>query len=251
MKKIIFLFVLLNILCIENFAQKVEFQPVELIHAPTAGLLLRQNLSFKTYLYDEGSLLFYFNIGLFSRLNLGISYGGKNLIGDEDILWNNRMELNIKLRLVNETYSIPAIAVGYNSQGIGKYFENPYNRYFIKSYGFYLVMSKNYYFYGNMGLHLGANYSGENQKDDDINLFLGLDKDVFSNFQFAMEYNFALNDNDTKELFGQGKGFLNCKISYIPLNNISFEFILFDLLNNRKDSTNPIRSLRITYITNF
>jgi len=223
--------------------------PTKLVEAPTAGILRKQTAKVNSMLFSNGGMLLGLDVGIFSRMSIGFSYGGMNIIGEEKIHWNKRVELSLNVRLLEEDYSRPAILIGYQTQGFGQYIES-LDRYEIKSKGFFGVLSKNYALYGNLGFHVGANYSLEKKDDEDINFFVGIDKDITKNFYFSLEYDLGIND-DEKEALGKGRGFLNLKAAYLILDSIEIEFLLMDLLENYQLRTSPVRSLRVNYFFQY
>jgi hypothetical protein len=94
--------------------------------------------------------------------------------------------------------------------------------------------------------------------DNDINLFAGVDATFNYNVAFLMEYDFALNDNSStlptgedNTFGGKGRGYLNLSVKWLFTENLEIEFILKDLLLNRRESDTFGRELRMTYIESF
>ncbi|MCH8272081.1 MAG: hypothetical protein IIB41_02390, partial [Candidatus Marinimicrobia bacterium] len=114
-----------------------------LINRPTAGSLERGSYDIALRMYSGGGLLGTISVGLTERITFGTSFGGLNIIGEGDVIWNPRPEANIKYRLMEETYSAPALSIGFNGQGFGKWDED-LKRYQVKSPGLYAAVSKNY-----------------------------------------------------------------------------------------------------------
>jgi len=148
---------------------------------------------------------------------------------------------------LNETTTIPALTLGFDSQGKGEYFDDQ-NRYAIKSPGFFAAVSKNFALWGFLALHATGNYSLENSDSDNfVNLMIGLEKTVGSQVSIILEYNFALNDNNGD--FGSGKGYLNAGLRWSVGSGFTLEFDLRDLLKNSSINTSSAdRALRIEYI---
>jgi hypothetical protein len=229
-----------------------NFQPRKLIDVPTAGLLPRGSFDFDIRIYPQGGVIFGIDVGLMKRFMIGMSYGGENIIGDGDPDWNPRIEFAAKFRLINESYVLPALAIGFDSQGIGAY-NDSLDRYAYKSKGFYAVMSKNYLLAEvPVGFHVGTNYSLENKdKDKDMPLFFGGDIRLNENLGFVAEYDLGTNDDEDKALYGQGYGFLNTGVQWIFSNRLQLEFIFKNMLLNRKDISSWGREFRITYFEMF
>jgi len=227
-------------------------QPRRLVDCPTAGLLPRASFDFDIRIYPEGGVIFGLDIGLMKRFMVGMSFGGENVIGEGEPDWNPRIEFAAKYRLINESWSLPAFVIGYDSQGDGAY-DDSLDRYTYKSKGFYAVMSKGYAA-GEIpfGLHGGVNYSLENDDEDkDISIFFGADLMIGDNLGLVAEYDLGSNDDKAKELFGQGYGYLNVGVQWIFSQRLFLQFNLKNLLLNRKDVSTWGRGFRIVYFESF
>ena len=176
--------------------------PTDLITIPTAGTLSRGSFSMDMRIQDEGGLITGLSVGITDRFQFGLSYGSPNLIGDDSLVWYPRPEAKLKYLVIDENISMPGIAFGMNTQGLGQYYsEDTLQRYDTKALGIYLAASKNWlspFGNGNIGLHSGLNYSflETNDGDEDLNLFFGLDLELNPEFSILLEYNSALNEND-------------------------------------------------------
>ncbi len=236
------------------------YPPRWLVDMPTAGTLPRASFDVAVRLYPNGGALGMIDIGLSSRLQLGISYGGEGVVSNHGADWNPDINFNLKLRLVDELEYFPAITGGFCSQGFGAW-DDALNRYAFKSRGFYAVASQSFYFYSwTSGWHFGVNYSleGDIDKDNSIDAFGGFDATFQYNLAFVVEYDGALNDNKStlpsganNDFGGKGRGYLNTSLRWLFTDNLELELMLKDLLTNRKESSTFTREIRITYIENF
>ncbi|TFB11730.1 hypothetical protein E3V36_00330 [Candidatus Marinimicrobia bacterium MT.SAG.2] len=221
-----------------------------LINRPTAGSLERGSYDIELRMYPGGGLLGGIAVGLTERITFGTSFGGLNIIGEGPVIWNPRPEANIKYRLMEESYSAPALSIGFNGQGFGSWSDS-LSRYQIKSPGVYAALSKNYSMIGNLGFHAGVNLSLENADgDEDINLWIGFDKSINEEISFLGEYDFALNDNSSKSL-GSGDGYLNAALRWAFVEELIIELNVNNLLGNREDSDASSRELKIIYVEFF
>ncbi len=227
-------------------------QPRKLVDCPTAGLLPRGSFDFDMSIYGNGGVVTSIDVGLMRRFMIGMSFGGENIIGDGDVEWNPRIEFLAKYRLVNESYVLPALVIGFDSQGSGA-FDDSLDRYIYKSKGFYAVISKNYLVAEiPVGFHFGANYSLENDDDDkNIPLFFGADAQLTENLGFVAEYDLATNDDEFKDKYGQGYGYMNAGVQWIFSSKLRLEFLFKNILLNRKDVSTWGRELGITYFEMF
>jgi len=177
-----------------------DIEPRFLVDKPTAGMLKRGSFGMNLDFFQQGGMTININAGVMNRLSFGVSFGGNNIIGSNKIDWNKSPGINLKFRLFDETSTVPAIALGFDSQG-KEHYDFSRNRYAVKSSGFYLTGSKNLALLGFLSVHGGLNRSLENADgDNDVNTFLGIEKTIGSDLSFVAEYDFAVNDSKEKNL---------------------------------------------------
>ena len=172
-------------------------------------------------------------VGVTNRLMLGVSYGGENVIGTEEIDWYPRVEFLIKYNIIEEKYSLPAITAGYSAVGWGRYFDG-YDRYMIKSRGFFAVASKDINLMGGMNIHGGVNYSHEGSDAEDkngLNIFFAGEKKLNEELSILGEYDMALNDNG-ENCIGDGKGYFNLGIRWKFAPELIIDFQLINMFAN-------------------
>lgn len=225
-----------------EYSQGLQF--TSLANMPIAGLLERGSFEVDLRMYPEGGLYSFITIGLFRSMNVGISYGAGNVVGRGKVEWNPNVEAAVKLRVISETVHLPAIAIGYASQGYGPWLgdkslgdEDP-DRYMVKSPGIYAVASKNWRFLFEMGTHFGINKSLEDKDDDDLNFFGGIDISLSPEFYLLVEYDTAINDNEDKSL-GYKNGYLNFGVKWAASPRLRLELIFTNLLDNVRSSGKP------------
>ena len=229
--------------------------PTDLISVPTAGTLIRGSFSMDMRIQDEGGLVLGVSAGISDRFQFGMSFGSPNLIGDENLEWYPRPEAKLKYLIVDENLSMPAFALGLNTQGSGD-FVDTLQRYEIKALGLYGAMSKNWKSpLGNIGLHTGLNYSflETEDGDSDPNLFFGMDVEFNPEFSFLLEYNSALNENGmTARTMSVSKGgYLNAALRWSFVESLHLELHLNNLLFDDEEVDYFKRELKITYIEYF
>ena len=225
-------------------------EPTMIIDKPTAGMLRRADYSITTDFFQRGGMLVGIQVGLFDRFSFGISYGGTDIIGPNKIEMNPLPGVKAKLRLVQESAMAPAIAVGFDSQGKEPYVDS-LSRYTIKSPGFFAVASKNYSLLGNLSLHGGVNYSLENKDGDkDVNVFVGAEKSLGDIFSVLAEYDFAVNDNNTRAI-GRGRGYFNLGFRLSAGEGLMIGFDLKNVTQNQRNIKIANRVLKIEYIGSF
>lgn len=226
--------------------------PRKLVDCPTAGLLPRGSFEFDIRFFPHGGVNSALGIGLMRRLMIGMAYGGEGIIGEETPNWNPRIEFMVKYRLIEETYFLPAIALGFDSQGYGAY-DDSLDRYANKSKGFFGVASKNYLVMDvPVGFHFGVNYSLENDDGDkNLDMYMGGDVRVTEDIAGTIEYDWALNDNRKNEVHGRGYGYMNIGIQWIFQDRLILELDLKNVLRNKYGDETLGREIRMTYVEFF
>ncbi len=217
------------------------------IDQPTAGILLHGTAALDMEFYQQGGILFGLSAGLFDRLMLGISYGATGLIGTDHTDWNPLPGLAVKIRIFDESYIFPALALGFDSQGKETYLSGA-SRYTIKSPGVYLAVSKNYQAYGYLSLHGGISYSFENADGDyNPNLYAGIEKTVGPFASVLAEYSLGWNDSNHNAR-GRGRGYLNTGIAVSAWKGVTLKLFLKDLLRNQQDVSVGNRVFSIDFV---
>ena len=259
------------------------YPPLDLVTIPTSGTLPKGSFTLESLLIKDGGIVSKLSVGITDNFYIGLSYGIQDFISEEKLDFNKPMpEIQIKYRIYEESEAVPAVVLGLDTQGKGRFLNRyedgdnvvaNFQRYEQKAWGWYIVASKNWTLLGNLGLHVGLNKNTwetdpvENEdpsvifKDKDLNLFFGIDKEINRSFSILLEYDTALNDNDPEigyDLFGRGKGYLNAGVRWIvgknimleiDFNDISKNYIHNEMMDNEKEYSN--RELKIIYFEKF
>ncbi|MCH7852478.1 MAG: hypothetical protein IIC41_06820 [Candidatus Marinimicrobia bacterium] len=250
--------------------------PPTLVTIPTAGTLQRGEYEVEILMQTGGGILGRLGVGFSDRFSLGMSYGVNQFIGNAKPSLNRLMpEAQLKYRFLDETYSLPAMALGVDTQGRGKFWEAEIDttptgeprikmaRYDVKAIGVYLVVSKNWQLLGNFGSHFGVskNFLEEDETDKDFNFFLGFDKEFSPSILAFLEYNAAIDDNesddDVKNLInfqgavGQGRGYLSAGVRFTVSPNLHLEIDFKDIILNNGQVDFFSRELKIVYMDLF
>ena len=105
------------------------------------------------------------------------------------------------------------------------------------------MASRNWNALGNLGFHFGINKNTfeNSDRDEDINLFFGIDKEINDSFSLLMEYNFARDDDEIShdncsenciDIERLGKGYLNAGLRWSATENLMLEINVNDILKN-------------------
>ena len=114
--------------------ESAKYEYRYLIDMPTAGVLEKGFVGVTSDIMPDGVFITYLEVGIFKRVSFGISYGGSNVIGSGSVNWYKLPAVNLRIRLLNESITVPALTIGFDSQGKGLYFDDA-NRYAYKSPG--------------------------------------------------------------------------------------------------------------------
>lgn len=226
---------------------KYEYR--SLVDLPSAGILEKGYVGISADVMPFGVVISKIEVGVFDNFSFGISYGGSNIIGTGKVDWYELPGVNVRARIIDETESIPAFTLGFDSQGKGWYDDN-FDRYEIKSPGFYAAAAKNFQFLGYLSLHGVINYSLERDDGDkDLNLGIGFEKTVGGRVSVIGEYNFGVNDNNGNA-FGDGKGYVNMGVRWSVGEGFTIGLDLRDLVNNKNFNGNKAdRALFVEFIS--
>jgi len=253
MKYIINTIVVICIFYSTSFSQgsagdKAEYEYRYLLDMPTAGILQKGFVGVTSDILPNGVFIAAIEAGVFENVSFGISFGGSNFIGSGDVDWYKWPGINIRLRILDEEVLLPAITLGFDTQGKGAYVDS-LNRYTIKSPGIFAAVRKNFNFIGYLSLHGSVNYSLEGKDGDNfVNLKVGAEQTLGGNFSLIIEYDFAFNDNNSPG-FGEDKGYMNIGLRWTVSSGITLGFDLRDLRSNKAGTNNSFdRAIRIEYI---
>ena len=163
--KVNFIKILLCFSSIFSFllSQKEQpYPPLDLVTIPTSGTLPKGSFTLEALLINGGGILPKLSIGITDHFFIGLSYGIQDFISEQVPTLNKPTpEIQIRYRLYEETHSFPAIVIGLDTQGKGRYLtkeslgNNSYSnfqRYEQKAWGTYVVASKNWNLAGNLGV---------------------------------------------------------------------------------------------------
>lgn len=255
MKQYLLSFFLLGLMPTQLFSQSsagtnATHEARYLFNLPTAGTLKRGTFAIEGWFYSGGGAMVSASVGISDRFSIGLSYGAGNLIGAGAPNWNRLPGAMARYRLFDEELFSPALTIGFESQGRGRFIDS-LARYERKAPGFFLAASKNFEFLGFLTLHGGLNYSILEAGDDgNINFYLGLEKTIGAELTLYVQYDFALND-DRSETLGRGSGFLDVGLRWSLGAGFTLELNVTNLNNNFQSISALDRSVRLEFIQAF
>jgi hypothetical protein len=241
-----------------------------IVDCHSSGVLSRAQFSIEGRTYPNGDIAVpgsgvtvSIAAGLTNRLTIGIGYGADGVIGLNRYRFNPHIGALFKYRIVEESFYMPAIALGYDHQGFGG-IDGSYNGYQYKSAGIFCAAGKNILLFTKvrLGVHAGLNYSFEEYPEIKWpNCYTGVDAGFIDELSVAVEYDAALNTRDPGgnsldvRYDGPMFGFLNVGIRWYPVPTLCVELCLKDLLKNKTDNRGSRigwgRELRLMYIGNL
>ena len=227
-----------------------KLEPRFLVDMPTAGMVDKGSYAADIDFYGGGGVLLAFSVGILDRLTAGLSYGGSKLIGGGTPEMNDAPGVSVKVRLLEEGMFLPALAIGFDTQGHDGYIKS-LDRYVIKSPGFLAVVSKNYAVLGFLSLHGGVNYALERADGDrNVNAYVGAEKTVGPFVSVLLEYNAGLND-DSGNAVGKGRGYVNAAARISLGGGFTLGVNFKDLTKNGSDVEVADRTVHIEYSRPF
>lgn len=232
-----------------------SYQPRYIVDMPSAGTLDNLQYSVDAMLVGNGGFLVDVTVGIFKIVNVSMSYGGTGVIGNAKMNLQKYPGFHLKTKLLQEREVIPAIAIGFNSQGKGLYYEKQEklsdDRYEQLAPDFYVAVSKSFnWAVGNLALSGGVNYSLLVPDDKGINIYAGVEQSILNVCAIAFEINPNLNDKN-KYIWKDGKNpiMLNGALKFTPLEDMIIEVQFKDILKNANHSTQIGRYFGVTFIS--
>lgn len=210
---------------------------VETIDTPTANALDFETYRLSFRLYGEGSILTRLFYGIVMEdLTLGLSFDTENIIGSK-VPGAQRPYLYVKFPLYVTESTWPAVSVGFDEQGFGKYLSNE-EGYQFSPMGFYIVFTQR-------GLVPGLDISGG--VNSDYSLYEDAEEYIkgFASASYMVGPEFVLL-SEVKDIH-QWNAHLNAGAKYILSPNLNFEFSVLNIGGVDK----PERILKFNYSGKF
>ncbi len=232
-------------------AQDLGERPLQkLIDCPSVGMPETGCYDFEFRAYPDGGVLAGFTVGLIKRFAIGVSYGGTEVIGFGNPNWNLQPGVTAKCRVIDESMTLPAMSLGFTSQGYGAWIDST-DQYLFKARGLFLALGKNF-IVGSLGeitAHSGVNMNSVDNDSRSLNFFTGLEYRASHYIAFIAEYS---GDFDNQE-DSKGYGYLNLGVRWTFAERLALDLHLKDILLNldrtsRGGSAVAGREIRISYV---
>ena len=201
-----------------------------IIDSPSAIMLPRAAYATNLRLISNGGFLAGMDIGLADFLTVGFSYGGLDVIGKGTPDWNPNVEFSVKARLVPESESFPGIAVGYTSQGHGRYSSKD-EMYETRSKGFYAALTKCCIVFPNWEFTAGANVSLEGSRNL-TSAFAGADVRLGTNVAIMAEFDLPLEETMGRDFPDLENGNLNAGLKWIFAERLAVNLFFKNVTGN-------------------
>jgi len=221
------------------------------VNFPTAGVLPKSSFASYTGLGTFGNTMLEIAYSPMVNFEFGLAYSSRNFVGTGDMDFQTLPGVRLKYRFIDETNTMPAIAIGFESQGFG-FFAKGNNRFEQLSPGLFFVASRNFSVpIGMLSLHLGANYNFEESRATSrgYNLYIGMEQTLGSRLSLNAEFNGNLNDNNSN--FTNKRLILNTSLKYAVTSKVNLELKLEDLLGSYIRTQSWRRGVALEYASYF
>ncbi len=239
------------VVALNSFSQtKARFEPNQIVELPTAGCYEKGTYAIQFNNFANGGVRFSLGVSPFDNFVLGVSYGGTNIIGAGDATFQNLPGVVIKFRFFDEKASFPALTIGVNTQGYGRYSREA-ERFETYSVGIFLVASKSFTNpVGFFDIHFGLNYSLEPKpRDRSPNFYFGFSQEALQIISLNFEFNATLDERTSQ--FLSKKGIINASLNFLLTKNIAVGIIFKDLLAHLQGGKGIERNFFLQYVNYF
>jgi hypothetical protein len=229
-----------------SLAQDEHFE--QLVDVQSAHTLPRAAYSLGMRVVPRGGVLLGLRVGITHYLHIGLSYGAENVVGSGDPIWNDQVELEVKLRLAEEGQfgPVPSIAVGFDSRGYGKQLGD--GSYEKPSQGLFIAASRTLPFSEYWQVHGGLSRTLEfDQAKPDF--FVGASARFSQEFSVLLEYQLTAeakaDERDSKA------GYLNGGLRWLFVGQFELDLYFRNLMGSTDTTERSSRSIAFAFYDSF
>jgi hypothetical protein len=218
----------------------------QLIDVQSAYTLPRAAYSLGMRVVPNGGVLLGLRVGITDYLHVGLSYGAGNVVGSGEPVWNDRVELEVKLRLAEDGQfgPVPTLAVGYDSRGYGSQLAD--GSYEKPSQGLYVAASKALPFSEYWQAHAGFSRTLEiEQAKPDF--FVGLTARLSQEFSVLLEYQLTAEAEDRQSK----AGYLNAGLRWLFVGQFEIDLYFRNLTSSSDTTELSSRSIGFAFYDSF
>lgn len=220
-----------------------------IVDLPTAGMLPAYHGAGVINFLPLGGLYLEASYALFQSFLVGIAYGGNGIIGNSKPEMQNLPGITAKYRFLDERINIPAIVLGFRSQGGGNFIYGN-DRFVDHSPGFFLAVSKSFtWAMGELSFHSGVNYSFEaNKVFRSPDVYFGFEQSIGKFVALNLEFDLSL-DEDAKLLNHRGR--VNGALRFSVVDGVTIGMKIRDLTGSVKHQDGLTRQFYVDFVKNL
>jgi hypothetical protein len=164
------------------------YESQRIVDMPTAGILPRSGIALRAIAFDEGGLLAEALVSPLAQLQFGLGYSGIGVISNRSVQWQGVPALLVRWRFLDETLTLPALAVGIETLGRDAVNNNSFA---TPAPGAYLVASKQFrWWLGGCAVHGGVGYGFDLRfNGTTVNAWLGIEQSLGRSLAMSLEVN--------------------------------------------------------------
>jgi hypothetical protein len=236
----------LGLLTVPALAVESDGRFPQMVDLPTAHTIPRAAYTAGARMGPHGSFVGGIRIGITDYLNVGVSYGARNVIGTGELDWEDRVEFDFKVRLADEEDGVLGLAVGLDSRGYGD--QRGDGTFEKASPGIFAVASKTLPFSEHWQGHAGISRTLELDRARP-SLFAGVSGRFSQEFSVITEY--QINVGDESGEASSEVGYLNAGLRWFLAERVQLDFMFRNLLGSEDSAELSSRSIAITFYDSF
>lgn len=164
------------------------YESQRIVDMPTAGVLPRGGIELRAIVFDGGGITTEAMVSPLSRVQVGLGYSGSGIVGASGVRWQGLPSLLLRWRFLDETLTLPALAIGVETLGRG---EVSSDRFATAAPGVYIAASKQFrWWLGGCAVHAGVGYGLDLRfNGGDVNAWVGAEQALGRSMALGVEIN--------------------------------------------------------------